>query len=160
MYVALLQYIATVYSHIDVHIHYICNHALSVSTFVLYYTCINSSINFKTYITVLTGENSWCVILETFFLFLYKERSDNIRKKILTYTPKKQLCMYMYGTDIQNTSLTVIIANIGATNAHMAPFLVFSQQLFNTCRIKCKQLIEILTLVIHHVHTVYKQLQQ
>ena len=35
----------------------------------------------------------------------------------------------MYGNEIENTNLTVINANIGAANAHMAPFLVFSQQL-------------------------------
>ena len=52
----------------------------------------------------------------------------------------------------------MIIANIGTTNPHMAPFSVSIQQLCTMVEYKCMKVIELLTS--HHVHTDHGQLQQ
>lgn len=57
------------------------------------YVAMYDYFKFNSYPTVLAGENSWCVILETFFLLLYKARSDNIRKKTLAYETEETVTL-------------------------------------------------------------------
>ena len=90
---------------------------------LLFANIVTSSVNITTYLTSEAREDSSAVTLP--LLLLYKEWSAIIRNTIFTYAPRR--CEFI--TTQIFTKLTIIIANIGATNPHIAPFSVSIQQL-------------------------------
>ena len=104
---------------------------------------LHTWLSFKAYL-------AFCIVifLLLFFLTLYKERSDIIRNMMLIYISKEIL--HRTCTELKyNTNLTRIIATIGATNPHMAPFSVPIQQLY-----MCYTIIRYFTLHKHlHIST-------